>query len=86
MFLFWFMLGLLGLITTFGVGTALNMLSKRWWLAPGLYVLFSIYLLATAGVAMDVPEWILYGIGWIGVLLAVWTVHSLKKRGYPLFS
>jgi hypothetical protein len=86
MFLFWFMLGLLGIITTFGVGTALNMLSKRWWAAPLLYLLFSIYLMASAATRLDLSEWILYGIGWLGTLLAVGTVYSLKKRGYPLFS
>ncbi|QQE77048.1 hypothetical protein [Alicyclobacillus sp. SO9] len=85
-FLFWFMLGLIDFVTLFGVGTALNMLTKLWWIAPLLYLAFSIYLIAAVGGQMTTPEWILFFLGWLGVGLSSWAVRALKKRGYPLFS
>jgi hypothetical protein len=82
----WFLLGLLAIVSTFGIGAFLNMLCKRWWVSIAIYAAFSVYLMIVAAGHMSLAEWILYVIGWSGSALAAWTVYGLKKRGYPLFS
>jgi hypothetical protein len=86
MFLFCFMIGLLSIVTTFGVGTAINMVFKRWWLSTAVYSVFSIYLFVRVGSRLTVPEWIAYILGALGVLFASWGCRALKERGYALFS
>ncbi|MDQ0188226.1 hypothetical protein JI721_14910 [Alicyclobacillus cycloheptanicus] len=83
---FWFMVSLLALISSFGVGTALNMLFRRWWLSLVLYLAFTVYLLIAAARHMVVAEWVVYVVGWLGVVLSVVVVRSLKRNGYPLFT
>ncbi|MCL6597859.1 MAG: hypothetical protein K6T81_03880 [Alicyclobacillus macrosporangiidus] len=82
----WFLLGLLAMVTTFGVGAFLNMVLRRWWVSVCLYAAFTVYVLVSVAARMSFPEWVLFLVGWLGSLLAAWTVHGLKKRGYPLFS
>lgn len=84
-FMFWFMLSILGIVTTFGFGTALNMVFKRWWLSTLLGLFFSIYLFVTVAAEMTGPEWILYVVGLSGAILASSSCRSLGKRGYSLF-
>lgn len=86
MFTFWFMLCLLAIITTFGFGTALNMVFRRWWVSVVLFVAFSIYLFVSVASHMTLMDWVLYGISLIGVLLSTWAVRALRKSGYALFS
>jgi hypothetical protein len=86
LFTFWFMLSVLAIITTFGFGTAINMVFRRWWVSVVLFAVFSIYLFIEVGSKMKYPEWILYIIGLIGVVLSTWAVRALRKRGYALFS
>jgi uncharacterized membrane protein YjdF len=89
MFLFCFMIGLLSIVTTFGVGTAINMVFKRWWLSTAVYAVFSLYLfihVIHVGSRLSVPEWTAYILGALGVLLASWGCRALKERGYALFS
>lgn len=83
---FWLLLSILTLVTTFGVGTALNMIFRRWWIAVVIALLLSVYILVRAGAHLIAPEWILLVIGWIGTALAAWAVRALKRNGYPLFS
>jgi len=85
MFTFWFMLCLLALITTFGIGTAVNMIVRRWWVTIVLYGLFSVYLLASFAGRMTFAEWVLYTVGLVGAILSTFGVRTLKKRGYALF-
>ncbi|MBX5437177.1 MAG: hypothetical protein IRZ33_08165 [Alicyclobacillaceae bacterium] len=83
---YWLMLSVLALVTTFGVGLALNMLFRRWWMSVLLFVVLSVWLFIAAGTRMILPEWILYFVGALGVLLSVLAVRALKRSGYPLFS
>lgn len=85
-FAYWFMVSLLAIITTFGFGTAINMIFRRWWVSVGLFALFTIYMLVTYVSKMSVGLWFLYIISLIGVLLSTWAVRALGKRGYALFS
>lgn len=80
------MLSLLTVITTFGAGTALCMIFRRWWVAALLWSVFTIYLFATALTRLTAPEWVVYGIGLIGVILATIGVRALRRRGYTLFA
>jgi hypothetical protein len=83
--LFSFMLGLICIVTTFGVGTAVNMLFRKVWVSLVIAVLLSIWLLIASNGSLTVLEWVLFGIGWIGTFLSTWAVNGLKKRGYALF-
>lgn len=83
---FWFMVSLLAFISSFGVGTALNMLFRRWWLSTALYLAFTVYLLIALASRMVVAEWIVYGVGLVAAVVASIVVRALKKNGYPLFS
>ncbi|MCL6443284.1 MAG: hypothetical protein K6T83_07500 [Alicyclobacillus sp.] len=85
-FTFWFMLGILTLVTVFGVGTALNMIFKRWWLSLVLFGAGTVCLAFTAMKHMVLGEWVLYGLGLIGAGLSAWGVRALKKSGYALFT
>jgi len=80
------MLSLLTVITTFGAGTALCMVFRRWWLSAALWGVFTLYLLVTAARHMTGPEWIVYIIGLIGVVFSTLGVRALKRRGYTLFT
>lgn len=84
--LFAFMLGLICIVTTFGVGTAVNMLFRKTWVSLIIAVLLSIWLLIASKGGLTGLEWGLFCIGWIGALLSTWAVRGLKKRGYALFS
>jgi hypothetical protein len=84
--LFSFMLGLICIVTTFGVGTAVNMLFRKVWVSLVIAVLLSIWLLIASKGSLTVLEWVLFGIGWIGTMLSTWAVNGLKKRGYALFT
>ncbi len=86
MFGFWFLLDVLAVVTMFGFGIAVNMIFRRWWVSVGLFALLSIYLFAKVGFALTWPEWVLYGVSLVGVLLSAWGVLALRKRGYALFS
>ncbi|MCL6548872.1 MAG: hypothetical protein K6T30_08185 [Alicyclobacillus sp.] len=83
---YWLLLAVLALVTTFGVGMALNMLFRRWWVSVALFGAFAVWLLATAAGRMIWPEWILFFVGLAGVVLSVLAVRALKRSGYPLFS
>ncbi|GGJ10098.1 hypothetical protein GCM10010885_19070 [Alicyclobacillus cellulosilyticus] len=85
-FAYWFLFGVLIFIATFGVGCAVNMFSKRWWLSLALGGAGAVWLLAVAGGRMVWPEWIVFAVGCAGAGLAAWAVYVLRKRGYPLFS
>ncbi|MCF8563494.1 hypothetical protein LLE49_01890 [Alicyclobacillus tolerans] len=83
---FWFMLSLLTIVTTFGLGVTFNMLFKRWWLSMVLYLLLAVFVLIRTTLSMNLPEWILFFVGMVGAVLAAFGTLALKKRGYPLFS
>ncbi|WP_067933093.1 hypothetical protein [Alicyclobacillus kakegawensis] len=82
----WFLLGLLAIVSSFGVGAFLNMVLRRWWVSLCLDGLVTVYVLLRTGGHMAAAEWGLFAVGWLGGLLAAWLVRGLKKRGYPLFS
>lgn len=86
MFTYWFLLDVLAMVTTFGVGIALNMIFKRWWVSVVLFGLFSIYLFVQSDVALSWPEWLLYAVSVCGVLLSAWGIVTLRKMGYALFT
>lgn len=83
---FWAMLNLLALVATFGVGAAVSMVFRRWWLSIVLFAAFSLYLLLAAGSRMTRPEWLLYTVCLLGAVSSSIAVRWLKKNGYPLFS
>lgn len=83
---FWLLLGLLTIVTTFGLGTIVNMVFKRWWLSALFDAVLSLLLLLRTGFSLPSLEWFLLGIGGAGAVLAAWGTLVLKKRGYPLFS
>lgn len=85
MFAFWALLYVLAIVTTFGFGVAINMIFRRGWVSPVLYLLFTVYLMATAAGRMNIFEWILFIIGLIGAMLSGWAVKSLRQRGYSIF-
>jgi hypothetical protein len=62
------------------------MIFRQWWVSVGLFALLSIYLFAKVGFALTWPEWVLYGVSLVGVLLSAWSVLALRKRGYALFT
>lgn len=82
---FWVMLSVLAIVVTFGAGTTVNMLFKRWWLSLALYLAFTVYLLLTAAMKMNAGEWTLFVVGLVGAVLSAWGVRALKQRGYGLF-
>jgi chromate transport protein ChrA len=85
-FAYWLMLSVLTIVTTFGIGIGMNMIFRRGWVSLLLYAILSVYLFASVGLTLNIPEWVLYLVGLIGVILASWSVRALKKRGYALFS
>ncbi|KPV43671.1 hypothetical protein [Alicyclobacillus ferrooxydans] len=83
---FWLLLDILAIVATFGFGVAINMVFRRGWVSPVIYIVFSIYLMIRAAARMTWPEWILFFVGLIGALLSGYAVRSLRKRGYSLFT
>ncbi|WP_026973782.1 hypothetical protein [Alicyclobacillus contaminans] len=86
MFGFWFLLGVLFLVTVFGFGLFLNMLFRRSWISWGLFAAASVWLFARIGFELSIPEWILYAVSLAGALAATWMTTFLRKSGYALFS
>ena len=86
MITFWLLLNILAIVATFGFGVAINMVFRRGWVSPALYIVFAIYLMIRAAASMTVPEWILFFVGLIGAVLSGYAVRSLRKRGYSLFT
>lgn len=84
--LFSFMLGLICIVTTFGVGTALNMIFRRVWISLAAALVLTVWLFISSGLSLSALEWVLFAIGWIGTLLSTWAVRGLKRRGYSLFN
>ena len=83
---FWLLLDILAIVATFGFGVAINMVFRRGWVSPVIYIVFAIYLMIRAAARMTWPEWILFFVGLIGALLSGYAVRSLRKRGYSLFT
>jgi len=83
---FWFLLSVLAIVTTFGLGTTVNMIFKRWWLSMVLYFLLVAILAVSASFRVQGLEWLLLAVGALGSVLAALGARVLKKRGYPLFS
>lgn len=86
MYTYWLLLYVLAIVATFGFGVALNMVFRRGYVSPLLYILFGIYVVIRAATRMTAPEWILFLIGLAGALLSGLAVRSLRKRGYSLFT
>lgn len=86
MLTFWLLLNILAIVATFGFGVAVNMIFRRGWVSPAIYIAFGIYLMIRAATRMTVPEWILFVVGLIGALLSAVAVSGLRKRGYSLFT
>lgn len=83
---FWLLLSVLTIVTTFGLGTTINMVFKRWWLSMVVYVLLGLVLLVEVSFHLRGLEWVLLAVGGLGAILAALGTRALKKRGYPLFS
>lgn len=86
MFTYWILLYVLAMVTTFGFGVALNMIVRRGWFSPVLYILFAIYVLIRTKATMEGPVWVLFVIALVGALMSGWAVRSLRKRGYSIFT
>ncbi|QSO53255.1 hypothetical protein JZ785_05090 [Alicyclobacillus curvatus] len=86
MFTYFLLLDVLAIVATFGFGVALNMVFRRGFVSPLLYIVFGIFLLIRTGGHMTIPLWILFVIGLVGALLSGYAVRSLRKRGYSLFT
>lgn len=86
MLLFSFMLGLICIVTTFGVGTAINMIFRRVWVSLVVALALTVWIFIASRVSLSALEWVLVAIGWIGTLLSTWAVRGLKRRGYSLFT
>lgn len=80
------MASLLAFISCFGVGMAVNMLLRRWWLSLALYLAFSVYLLIATATRMGAGEWVVFIVGLAAAATSSVIVRMLKKNGYPLFS
>lgn len=83
---FWLLLSLLTIVTTFGLGTTVNMIFKRWWLSMLIYGILALILVIQASFSLQVLEWVLLVIAGLGAGLSSLGTRALKKRGYPLFS
>ena len=86
MLTYWLLLNVLAIVATFGFGVAINMVFRRGWVSPLLYIVFGIYLMITAAARLTAPEWVLFLVGLVGAMLSGLAVRSLRKRGYSLFS
>ncbi|MCL6453694.1 MAG: YuiB family protein [Alicyclobacillus sp.] len=86
MFTYWTLLYILGIVSTFGFGVALNMVVRRGWVAPLIAVCLAGYTLLKTRAHLTGPLWGLFSICLAGALLSGWAVRSLRRRGYSLFT
>jgi len=86
LFTYWLLLYVLAIVSTFGFGVALNMIVRRGWFSPVLYILFGVYLLIRTKARLAGPVWVLFLVALAGALMSGFAVRSLRKRGYSIFA
>lgn len=79
------LLALLGLVTSFGVGFILNMLTKFWLSSAVAFAALFAFLMAKTQGDLQIGDWILLAPVAFGAFASAFAIRTLRNRGFRMF-